>query len=253
MEISEKCVIVTGGAGGIGNKVVEFLLEKNALVAAVDWNKDGLDILKMRFSKWGTNLRCYCGNVGDFKFVQEVAEEVFKQNGKIDVLINNASILLDAPLISLFKGQLKKLAIEDWEKTMASNLNSVFYFSREVAEKMILKRTRGVIVNVSSISASGNRGQTAYAAAKAGVNALTTTWASELASFGIRVVGVAPGMTDTDMPRNAMPEKILSSWVKQSPAQRMGQPAEIAEGVLFVIANDFFQGRVLEIDGGLRM
>ena len=253
MIVDEKCAIVSGAAGGIGSKVIELLLGNNAVVAAVDCDQKGLDTLKNHHLQFKDKLICYCGDVGDVSFVQEVADDFFYNYGEINILVNNASILIDAPLISLWKGKLKKHSVKDWDKTLASNLSSVFYFSREVAEKMILKRTKGVIINVSSISATGNRGQTAYAAAKSGVNALTVTWASELALFKIRVAGVAPGMTDTDMPKNAMNEKILSGWVKETPAQRMGTPEEIANGILFIIENDFFQGRILEIDGGLRM
>ena len=253
MEISGKSAIITGGGGGIGSHIVQQLLEQNASVAAVDWDQESLENLKEKHSSEEARLKCYCGNVGNFEFVQEVTKDFFNQCGKIDILVNNASILQDAPLVSLWKGEIKKFNLNDWEKTLASNLSSVFYFSREVVEKMVLQRTSGVIVNVSSISASGNRGQTAYASTKAGVNALTVTWSSELALFKIRVAGVSPGMTDTKMPKNAMPEKILSDWIKQTPARRMGLPEEIASGVLFVIQNDFFQGRILELDGGLRM
>jgi len=253
MELIGKIILVTGGAGGIGRCVVKSLLEENATVVAIDIDEDGLDSLKRSCTDWAERLICSCGNVGDAKFAEEVTAKVFKQCGKIDALINNAGILSDAPLISTWKGQIRKIPLATWDKTLASNLSSVFYMSREVAEKMILKRTQGVIINVSSISASGNRGQTAYAAAKAGVNALTATWTSELAMFGIRVAGVAPGMTDTDMPRQAVPEKVLLDWIKRTPAKRMGMPEEIADGILFILRNNFFQGRVLELDGGLRM
>jgi 3-oxoacyl-[acyl-carrier protein] reductase len=106
---------------------------------------------------------------------------------------------------------------------------------------------------VSSISSAGNLGQTAYAAAKAGMDALTVTWSLELAYFGIRVAGIAPGIVDTSMPRNSMNDKLLLSWINKTPMQRMGYPDEIAGAILFILDNDFFGGRVLEIDGGLRM
>ena len=125
--------------------------------------------------------------------------------------------------------------------------------AREVAEKMLLRRTEGVIVNVSSISSSGNAGQTSYSASKAAVDALTVTWAQELANLKIRVAGVAPGMTDTQMPQNSMKASVLEDWINTTPMNRMAHSSEIADGVLFVLKNDFVCGRVIQIDGGLRM
>ena len=253
MEISGKNIIVTGAAGGIGSSITKNLLENNAVVAAVSINKDKLNLLKDRCSTMADNLICYCGDVGDIEFVKNVTEDFLNHYNKIDILINNASILLDAPLIGISKGKLRKLPLENWNKTIASNLTGVFYFSREVAEKMFMKRTKGLIINVSSISSVGNSGQTAYAAAKAGVNALTVTWASELSLFGIRVAGIAPGLIDTEMPRKAMTEKNLSKWINKSLVKRLGLPEEVAQGIVFIIQNDFFSGRILEIDGGLRL
>lgn len=253
MVINGKSIIVTGGAGGIGLSVIQSLLKKNAIVAAVDLNKEKLNDLKDKCSSLPGKLFCYCGDVGDINFVEDVTGDFFSNCGQIDALVNNAAILKDAPLVSIFKGKINKFPIEVWDETISSNLRGVFCFGREVAEKMIIKRTHGVIINVSSISAAGNTGQSAYAAAKAGVNALTVTWASELAHFGIRVAGIAPGMTETDMPKNSMSRQVISEWIKKTPVRRMGSPEEIADAINFILKNDFFCGRVLEIDGGLRM
>lgn len=253
MDINGKNIIVTGGAGGIGLCVIQNLLKKNAIVAAVDLNKNKLDVLKNKCSSLPGKLFCYCGDVGDINFVEKVTDDFFSNCGKIDALVNNAAILRDAPLASIFKGKINKFPIDVWEQTISTNLRGIFYFGREVAEKMIVKRTKGVIINVSSISAVGNIGQSAYAAAKAGVNALTVTWALELAHFGIRVAGIAPGMTATDMPKASMPRSVILEWIKRTPVRRMGLPEEIADGINFILKNDFFCGRIIEIDGGLRM
>jgi len=116
---------------------------------------------------------------------------------------------------------------------------------------MITTRTKGVIVNISSVSAGGNAGQSAYSAAKAGVNALTAVWAKELSPLGIRVVAVAPGFTETESTKETVSEATLRETVKKVPLRRLGKPEEIAEGVLGAIRNDFFNGKVLELDGGL--
>jgi 3-oxoacyl-[acyl-carrier protein] reductase len=140
---------------------------------------------------------------------------------------------------------------EAWNKVLAANLTSVFYMTSCVVEKMISTRTKGVIVNISSVSASGNAGQSAYSAAKAGVNALTAVWAKELSPMGIRVAAVAPGFTETESTKEAVSETMLRETIKRVPLRRLGRPAEIADGVLSVITNDFFNGKILELDGGL--
>ena len=134
---------------------------------------------------------------------------------------------------------------------LAADLSSVFYMSSCVVEKMVTTRTKGVIVNISSVSAGGNAGQSAYSAAKAGVNALTAVWAKELSPMGIRVVAVAPGFTETDSTKEAVSEAVLREVIKKVPLRRLGRPEEIADGVLSVIKNDFFNGKVFELDGGL--
>ena len=116
---------------------------------------------------------------------------------------------------------------------------------------MVVSRTKGVIVNISSISASGNAGQSAYSAAKAGVNALTKVWAKELGPMGIRVVAVAPGFCDTKSAHNALSESVLTQIVQDVPLRRLGRPEEIAAGVVAVIENGFIHGKVIQIDGGL--
>jgi len=132
-------------------------------------------------------------------------------------------------------------------------LNGVFYMTSHAVRKMVEQRRRGLIINISSICAAGNLGQSAYSASKAAVNALTVTWAKELGPFGIRVAGVAPGFTRTDTTINSMSESVLNDWKSKTPSRRIADPLEIVEGILFIIRNDFFNGRILELDGGLRL
>ena len=136
---------------------------------------------------------------------------------------------------------------------MASNLNSYFYFTREVVEKMVLQRTKGIIINISSISASGNTGQTSYSASKSAINSMTVTWSQEFSAFGIRVAGLAPGMTKTSMPINSMLTQQIETWINKTPRRRMAEAEEISHGIKFIIENDFYCGRTLELDGGFRI
>jgi len=254
VDLKNKRVIVTGGAGGIGSATVHALLEAGATVGVVDNNEEKLNTLEDTLSDTlKDQIVFYSVDIGQFEAAERTVRDFFDRFQSIDGLINNAGVLRDGPLISIFGGQLKKYPLKDWHETINSNLHGYFYFAREVAEKMVLERTRGVIINVSSVSAAGNKGQTAYAASKAAVNALTVSWAQELAMFGIRVAGLAPGMTDTPMPRISMNEQQLNQWARRTPMKRMATSQEIAEGILFIFHNEFFCGRVLALDGGLRM
>jgi 3-oxoacyl-[acyl-carrier protein] reductase len=141
--------------------------------------------------------------------------------------------------------------IETWESTIRSNLTATFVLTSHVAEHMAANRTKGVIVNISSISASGNPGQTAYSAAKAGVEAMTSVWARELGPLGIRSVAIAPGFVATPSTDAAMSADALAELRRRTPLLRLGKPEEIAAAVAFAIDNDFLTGTTIAVDGGL--
>lgn len=247
MDLRGKKVIVTGGVRGLGRVMVERLVSKEALVTVFDLNVSGLDELR----KQQPGVACVECDVSSHEQVVDRTNRYHQDFGAADVLINNAGILYSAPLIKITPAGTERHGVEIWNKVLAADLSSVFYMTSCVAEKMIATRTKGVIVNISSVSAAGNAGQSAYSAAKAGVNALTATWAKELGAMGIRVIAVAPGFTETESTREALNEAVLKETVKRVPLRRLGQPEEIAAGVIHVIENDFFNGKVFELDGGL--
>lgn len=247
MELRGKKAIVTGGVRGLGRAMVEKLIENGAAVTVFDLNAAGLNELREQEN----SVNCVECDVSDYEQVIKATRQYHEQFGAADVLINNAGILYSEPLIKLTSEGVATHDAAMWNKVLAADLNSVFYMTACVVEKMITTRTRGVIVNISSVSASGNAGQSAYSAAKAGVNALTAVWAKELGPMGIRVIAVAPGFTDTDSTKDAVNEAALRETVKRVPLRRLGKPAEIADGVVSVIRNDFFNGKVFELDGGL--
>ena len=237
MNLNNKNIIITGGAKGIGRELSIALLKLEAKVIIFDIDTSAMDILQSEFPDIYT-VKCDVSSLSDVeKCVDQIASK-FKQ---IDVLVNNAGYIYSAPLISLGKKGLIKHDAEQWSNYMTLN----------VVEKMVLSRTRGLIINVSSISASGNPGQSAYSAAKAGVEALTQLWAKELGSFRIRVAGIAPGFASTDTTMNSISESNLNKWKKETPSRRFSRPAEIADGILFIMKNDFFNGKILQLDGGL--
>lgn len=247
MELRGKKVIVTGGARGLGRGFVEALIAKEALVTVFDINPQGLADLREQHS----DITCIECDVANYEQVVEATAHYHAEFKSADVLINNAGILYSAPLVRISASGIEKHDVAMWNKTLATNLSSVFYMTACIVEKMIYTRTKGVIVNISSVSASGNAGQSAYSAAKAGVNALTATWAKELSVMGIRVAAVAPGFTETESTKEALSESVLQETVKKVPLRRLGKPQEIAQGVISVIENDFFNGKVYELDGGL--
>jgi len=123
--------------------------------------------------------------------------------------------------------------------------------TRSVAAKMIKYRNKGVIVNISSISARGNAGQTAYAASKAAIEAMSKVWAKEFGCFGIRSVAVAPGFIDTAGTHDALEEKMLEQWIAKTPLRRTGNISEVVATIKFAIENDFMNGEVINVNGGL--
>jgi len=249
MDVKDKKVIVTGGASGIGRCLAEKLANEKAVVGVFDINKAALSKLEKAIP----NIYCRVCDVSDPGQVEEAVDDFYTRFGVIDILVNNAGIIHNALLVNIKKDASVRHDIDMWDKVIATNLSSVFYVTTHIVRKMLMKRTKGVIINVSSISAAGNLGQSAYSAAKAGVSALTVTWAKELSLFGVRVAGIAPGFTKTGATIQSMTEDVLDDWISKTPLRRLANPEEIADGILFIIRNDFLSGRVLELDGGLRI
>ena len=249
MDITGKNIIVTGGASGIGKTLVTRLIEEDGNVCVFDIDQDASERLIKEFPKVHYS-NC---DVSNNEQVETSVNEFFNKFNSIDILINNAAFIYNSLLISFGKVGFVKHDIHEWEKVIRTDLSSVFYMTVNAVEKMILKRTKGLIINVSSISSNGNIGQSAYSAAKAGVNSLTYLWAKELCNFNIRVAGIAPGFIKTDTTMQSISENIINDLIKRTPTKRLGEPFEVAEGILFIIKNDFFNGKVLELDGGLNL
>jgi 3-oxoacyl-[acyl-carrier protein] reductase len=179
--------------------------------------------------------------------------EAALENIERDVMVNNAGIIKDGLLVKVKEGKVTgRMGLDQWQAVIDVNLTGVFLCGREAAARMITLGNGGVIINISSISKAGNAGQSNYSAAKAGVTALAVTWAKELARYGIRVASVAPGFTRTDL-LAGMPPEMLEKVTAPVPLKRLGLPEEIGHAAVFVAENDFFTGRAIDIDGGLRL
>jgi 3-oxoacyl-[acyl-carrier protein] reductase len=233
--------------------MAEAVASRGANVALVD-----VDHLKMKdtmclCSKTGSKVKDYAADVTDEHAVVALFDSLRKDFGSVDGMINNAGITSDALLVKVQDGKVqKKMSLEDFHRVIAVDLRGVFLCGREAAAHMIEGGSGGVIINVSSISRAGSVGQTNYSAAKAGVAAMTVTWAKELARHHIRVAGIAPGFCDTRMVAK-IPPKLLDRIISTIPLKRLARPEEIAGAALFILENDYYSGRILEIDGGLRL
>ena len=245
MEIADSTFIVTGAARGIGRQTVLDLVELGAYVAAFDIRGDELATLAQ------AQVRVFTVDVTDELVVEQSVAQVLQVYGTCNGLVHCAGIIRDAPLISLRPGGLTKMSLRDWQRVLDVNLTGTFLCVRETAMAMIQSKSRGVVVLMSSVSRAGNPGQSNYAVTKAGISALVTTWSQELSPFGIRVAGIAPGLIDTPMVED-IPEHVRDQLKRRILSRRLGRASEISATVRFIIENDYVNGRVLEIDGGLR-
>jgi 3-oxoacyl-[acyl-carrier protein] reductase len=253
MELKGKTVAVTGAARGIGRALVEDFAVAGADVALIDLRLEDLDDALTACRSHGVTARGYGANVARENEVSSAFDRIVADFGRFDGIVNNAGIVKDALLVKVREGVVTgKMSLDQWQAVIDVNLTGVFLCGREAAERMIKLGAGGVIVNISSISRLGNVGQSNYTAAKAGVAAMSVVWARELARYGIRVGAVAPGFTHTAILDSMRPE-LLAKMVAPVPVGRLGEPMEIAHAVRFIFENEFFTGRVLEVDGGLRL
>jgi len=253
MDVKGKVIVVTGAAQGLGQKMAEEFAEQGANLALVDVDQAALAETVKLCSRQGLKVKAYGADVADEKAVIALFNDIVRDFGAVDGLINNAGITKDSLLVKAQDGKVvAKMSVEDFVKVLSVDLLGVFLCGREAAAHMIEGGREGVILNISSICREGNVGQTNYSAAKAGVGAMTVTWSKELAHHHIRVAAIAPGYCHTRM-MATVPPKILDRIKSTIPVQRLAEPADIADAALFVLRNDYFDGRVLEMDGGLRI
>jgi 3-oxoacyl-[acyl-carrier protein] reductase len=253
MDIKNKTVVITGGAQGLGFAMATQMAELGANLALIDMQDDVLAEAKAELVKLDVKVETYVANVSVEADVETVFNNIASDFGAVHVLINNAGILRDGLLLKAKDGVVTaKMELSQFQSVIDVNLTGVFLCGREAAAKMVESGEGGVIVNMSSVARAGNMGQTNYAAAKAGVVAMTTTWAKELGRFGIRVGAIAPGVIRTKM-TDAMKPEAKERLVKMKPVGRLGEAEEIAHTAKYIIENDFFTGRVVEVDGGIRL
>ena len=253
MQLKDKVVAVTGGARGIGKAIASAFAERGARVAIIDLSPADLEAARTDFAAAGTQIGTYAANVAREDQVIAAFNGIVADFGRLDVLVNNAGIIKDGLLVKAKDGVVTgRMGLDQWQAVIDVNLTGVFLCGREAAERMIGLGHGGLIINISSISKCGNAGQTNYSAAKAGVTAMAVVWAKELARHGIRAASIAPGFTRTDI-LAGMPPEMLEKVTAPVPLKRLGLPEEVAHAAVFIAENDFFTGRALDVDGGLRL
>jgi 3-oxoacyl-[acyl-carrier protein] reductase len=254
MKLTDVKAIVTGGAGGLGGCFIRELARAGARVTAGDTNAAGLRKLASETETLPGRVFAARLDITDETSTAEFVETAAERMEGVNVLLNNAGIARDGLLVHPVEGgELQKLPLAQWRKVLEVNLTGQFLMAREFAAHVVRNGVRdAVIVNLSSIARAGNPGQSNYAASKAGLDACTRTWALELARHGIRVGGVAPGVTETGFLEGFSAEA-LARLKSGTPLGRLGRPEEIWRAVRFILEDDFFTGRTVEIDGGAAM
>jgi 3-oxoacyl-[acyl-carrier protein] reductase len=262
MQLTDKVIAITGAGQGLGRAMAVYLANRGADIAIIDLNPEQMAETLAQVEATGRKGAVFSCNVADEQQVEETFAAIPQQLGNLDGLINNAGILRDGLMVKAKGDEISKLSMPQWQAVMDVNLTGVFLCAREASIQMIKQAQAkgdsantdcaGCIINISSISKAGNMGQSNYSAAKAGVAAMTVTWAKELARQNIRVAAIAPGFIETEMTKSMKPEA-LAKMSAGIPLKRMGKPDEIAHSAAFIFENDYYTGRIIECDGGLRL
>lgn len=239
-----KVAIVTGAARGIGREIARELLTAGMTVVAVDLQEDLLGELPQALDNPGDKLDCRKMDVTDSDGFTKLIEDVAERYGHLDVLVNNAGITRDNIVLMM--------SDEDWDLVLKVNLTSAFIGTR-AAGKIMMRQRSGSIVYMSSYSGlEGNRGQSNYAASKAGMLGLMKSAAKELAKRKVRCNAVAPGFIRTEM-TEVLPQQAKDMALEQIPMKRMGEAIDIAKAVAFLAsdASSYITGQVISVDGGM--
>lgn len=241
-DLSNKKVVVTGGASGIGFEISRMFLQSGAQVTIWDFSKDSLAKAESELSQWKNQLRLQSVNVGSRESVETAASQL----DRVDVVVNNAGITKDK--------SFAKMTHEDWDAVIQVNLTGLFNVTKSLLDKMTEPQGKRIINISSVVGIYGNFGQTNYAAAKAGVIGMTKTWAKELGKKGFCVNAIAPGFIRTAM-TSAMPTEVLQQMAAKVPVARLGETSDIANAVLFLSSDQasYINGAVINVDGGLTL
>jgi 3-oxoacyl-[acyl-carrier protein] reductase len=247
MRLDGRTALITGGSRGIGRAIAEEFSAEGAKVGIVYHTSRGpAEELAAKIRAAAKDVLMFAHDVADPAGADAIVEQLVATWGRLDILVNSAGIIRD--------GLFLQLSPDDWNAVIATNLSGTFYFCKAAGRHMMGKRS-GSIINLSSVAAQhSNKGQSNYAASKAGIEALTRTLAAELAGRNVRVNCIAPGFVETEMTervRGIAGERILAAI----PLKRYGRPADVAKAAVFLASDDsaYVTGQVITVDGGLSL
>ncbi|MCA9084733.1 MAG: 3-oxoacyl-[acyl-carrier-protein] reductase [Planctomycetaceae bacterium] len=247
MSLDGRTALVTGGSRGIGRAIVEALAADGAKVAFVyNSNSDAANAVVDSLKEKGFDVMAIQADVRSKEAAEKVVSDVVEAWGSLDILVNNAGIIRDKLLL--------QMEPQEWQDVIDTNLTSVYNFCQSAMRQMVSQKY-GRIINMSSVAADvSNPGQANYAASKGGVEGFTRCIATEVAKRNITANAVAPGFIETDM-TVAVVAAAGNEIKKKIPARRLGQPADIANAVLFFAqeSSSYVTGQVLKVDGGLTL
>ncbi|NUH83426.1 SDR family oxidoreductase [Bacillus firmus] len=241
--------VVTGASRGIGKEISRRLASEGAYVYLVDINEEALADTRHELLEKGFDAEMLKADITNEQEVERFFSYIEERHGRADILVNNAGIIRDNLLF--------KMNADDWDSVMNVHLKGTFLCSK-YAQKLMVQNKYGRIINLSSVSALGSRGQANYAAAKAGIQGFTKTLAIELGKYNITVNAIAPGFIKTDMTKAVAErlgfsfQELIESKVKHIPVNRAGTPEDIAQAASFFAspASSFISGQVLYVAGG---
>ena len=245
MLLSDKVALITGASRGIGKAIALMFAQEGCAVAfTYSHNDEAAQLVQRQIEDNGGVCRIYKSDAASFEDAHRVVEQVVKDFGRIDVLVNNAGITRDSLIL--------RLTEEKWDEVINTNLKSVYNYTHAVSPLMLRQRSGSIISMSSVVGLNGNVGQASYAASKAGVVALMKSVAKELGSRGIRANAIAPGYIQTDMTAS-LSDEMRNEIVKMIPMQRVGEPIEVAKVALFLASDlsSYVSGQVLSVNGAM--
>jgi 3-oxoacyl-[acyl-carrier protein] reductase len=247
MRFENQVAVVTGAGRGIGHAIAVRLASEGARVASVSRTETNAQRTAEEINGARADAaKAYSADVADHASVQRIGSQILEDFGRVDILVNNAGVTRD--------GLSMRMSVEDWDTVLNTNLKGAFNFVQALMRPMIKQRS-GRIINISSVSGLiGNAGQANYSASKAGLIGLTKSLARELASRGITVNAIAPGLIETDM-TGVLSEEIRQAILQKVPLGKLGQPEDIAAAVAYLASAEasYITGQVLAVDGGMVM